>query len=257
MLLSDAFTAPDPSEPPLPIDPELTRVVVPEQPADSAGLDAMQQLVPSDTSQRHFVLPLPPGLSDGAEELFGFFVYEIRVGHDGERWCTAQGRFGAPLRVAGVQHPAPALTCLVTRSARTIDVTAPHATPVFEGRSVRPAVPRTAIWTLLYAQVRQADGTAFRNVLLGRARAKVAVRGDNALAAPWDGYGQSVFEESATQAALAALGLPRHSPLSVLAVEVLPEAKHEDDRQRDPLGENLGEVRILRTSPLTPVPKAC
>jgi hypothetical protein len=67
----------------------------------------------------------------------------------------------------------------------------------------------------------------------------------------------SAFEESATQAALETLGLPRHAPLSVVAVELLPEARHEDARQRDPLGENRGQVRILRTSPLTPVPHAC
>ena len=38
-------------------------------------------------------------------ELFGFYVYELRVGHTDRIWCTAQGRFGHPTRVNGVQHP--------------------------------------------------------------------------------------------------------------------------------------------------------
>jgi hypothetical protein len=45
--------------------------------------------------------------------------------------------------------------------------------------------------------------------------------------------------------------------LSVLVVEVLAEARNADTQARDPLGANLGQVRILRTSPLTPVPRVC
>ena len=45
-------------------------------------------------------------MSEASLELFGMFAYEIRVGHQ-KRWSTAQARFGPPLRVAGVQHPAP------------------------------------------------------------------------------------------------------------------------------------------------------
>jgi hypothetical protein len=41
--------------------------------------------------------------------------------------------------------------------------------------------------------------------------------------------------------------------LSVLAVEVLPEAVQVPD----PVGADLGQVRVLRTSPLTPVPLIC
>ena len=50
-----------------------------------------------------------------------------------------------------------------------------------------------------------------------------------------------------------ALGLPLSSPLSVLAVELLPER----NRASDPLGGDLGSTRILRTSPLTRVPPVC
>jgi len=67
-----------------------------------------------------------------APELFGFFVYELRVGHQ-KNWSTAQGRFGLPLRVAGVQHPAPPLLCLVSSQPTIVGVTAPYATPVFAG----------------------------------------------------------------------------------------------------------------------------
>lgn len=35
------------------------------------------------------------------------FTYELRVGHADDRWCTAHGRWGPPLRIAGVQHPPP------------------------------------------------------------------------------------------------------------------------------------------------------
>ena len=55
-------------------------------------------------------------MNETSPELFGFFVYEVRLGHKAGRWCTAQGRFGPPLRVAGVQHPAPPLTCQAARS---------------------------------------------------------------------------------------------------------------------------------------------
>jgi len=42
-------------------------------------------------------------------------------------WSTAQDRFGPPLRVTGVQHPAPALACLLARDAESIIVSAPFA----------------------------------------------------------------------------------------------------------------------------------
>ena len=52
---------------------------------------------------------------------------------------------------------------------------------------------------------------------------------------------------------LEALGFHDNAPLSVLAVELLPQ----DMIPADPLGANLGGQRILRTSPLTPVPPMC
>jgi hypothetical protein len=47
--------------------------------------------------------------------------------------------------------------------------------------------------------------------------------------------------------------LPRRIALSALAVELLPEIESKPD----PLGADLGRVRILRTSPLIPVPEVC
>ena len=50
------------------------------------------------------------------------------------------------------------------------------------------------------------------------------------------------------------LGLPLDASLSVIAVELLPELTSPFE---DPLGRDLGQVRILRTSPLTAVPAVC
>src|SRR5262249_38270404 len=113
-----------------------------------------------------YLLLLPPGMDPDAAELFGFFVYEVRVGHDCSRWSTAQARFGLPLRVVGVQHPAPQLRCSAFRDKDAVVVTAPFASPVLNGQNTRPAAPATAMFALLYAQVIQADGKAWRNILL-------------------------------------------------------------------------------------------
>jgi hypothetical protein len=108
------------SNPPLPLDPELVRAVTPGESDNRAGLTAMTQLTPAPASTTHFLLPLPPGVSPDDPELFGFYTYELRVGHAGTPgdltwWSTANGRFGSPLRVVGVQHPAPPLPCHVGR----------------------------------------------------------------------------------------------------------------------------------------------
>ena len=100
----------------MPLDPELVRFVIPADTDDRAGINAMTQLIPSSTSPVHFLLPLPPGIDADNPELFGFYSYELRVGHAGpigdlRWWSTANGRFGSPLRVVGVQHPAPPLAC--------------------------------------------------------------------------------------------------------------------------------------------------
>ena len=88
----------------------------------------MQQMIPSeDSSSNHFLVPLPPGISESSSELFGFFVYEICVNLE-IQWSTAQARFGRSVRLSGVKHPAPSLICSVARDNNGITVSGPHAT---------------------------------------------------------------------------------------------------------------------------------
>ena len=160
------------AEPPLNIDPEYLRVITPGSTDDHAGINAMQPMEKSLTGDKHYLLPLPSGLNESSADLFGFFTYELRVGHS-QIWSTAQGRFGRPLKATGIQHPAPTLTCAVNRDEDKIYVSAPYATAVLNGINVTANPPRTELWCMLYAQVKQADnGDAknllkdFRNILL-------------------------------------------------------------------------------------------
>jgi hypothetical protein len=156
-----------PVEPPVPLDPEYIRVIAPESSQDNSGLNAMQKLEKSNDQNHHFyLLPLPPGLHHESPELFGMFTYEFRYGHTDKIWSTAQGRFGRALRVSGLQHPAPTLTCMVNRNEKAITVNAPYAKAVFNGKNVTASPPHTSLWALLYAQVKQVDGLDYRNILL-------------------------------------------------------------------------------------------
>lgn len=162
-----------PKEKPLSLNPEYIRVVTPESAHDHAGLDAMQKMEKSiDTDRHYYILPLPPGLHHESPELFGMFTYEFRYGHTDKLWSTAQGRFGRALRVSGLQHPAPTLTCLLNRNEKVISVNAPFATAVHNGKNVTASPPHTSIWALLYAQVKQADGLDYRNILLNEMELK-------------------------------------------------------------------------------------
>ena len=155
------------TDPPLSIDPEYIRVVTPESSHDHSGSNAMQKMEKSLDNDRHYyILPLPEGLYHESPELFGMFTYEFRYGHTDKIWSTAQGRFGRALRVAGLQHPAPTLSCMVNRDEKVISVNAPYATAVFNGKNVTASPPHTSIRALLYAQVKQADGLDYRNILL-------------------------------------------------------------------------------------------
>ncbi|MDQ6916328.1 MAG: DUF2163 domain-containing protein [Pseudomonadota bacterium] len=236
---------PTPPKPPdLAIDPEPMRVIVPDQPEDSSGLDAMIAMRAAnppagETKARHFIVPLPPGIDSDMPELFGFWTYELRIGHHAI-WSTAQARFGRPLVVKGVQHPAPVLSVAAMRvrpspkdpasSPPRIVVVAPHATAVFEHRRLtQPAAgdPRTRIWVLLYAQVTQADRATRRNVLVARApaiaRVTQAVPGiPPSPPSARDVIGVAHFDEQVINARLAEMALPADAPLSVVAVELLP-----------------------------------
>lgn len=236
-LLSDGRleTFVPPEEPALAIDPELVRVITPGQPDDEAGLPAMTRLLPATTSDRHFLIPLPPGLHADSPELFGLFTYELRVGH-ADIWSTAQGRFGRPLRSTGVQHPAPTLFCTCQRDAEELLVEAPFAEAVLNGKNITADPPHTELWALLYAQVRQADGKDWRNVLLDDRRLELRPR----VRGPFTHLGGISLQTGAfqnrdapargvtrwTQVEIAALirelGLPQDAPVSVLCVEMMP-----------------------------------
>ncbi|MFG2142975.1 hypothetical protein ACGFRG_02090 [Streptomyces sp. NPDC048696] len=269
-----------PPPPPLPIDPEPIRVIHPQQPDDDSGFGAMTRMTAAkpttaDPSPRHFIVPLPEGVAADAPELFGFWTYELRIGHTPARWSTAQARFGRALIIKGVQHPPPLLRCTALRDqpspyeASQIVVTAPYACAVFEGTrltNLRQGDPRTQIWALLYGQVVQADGTDHRNVLL--ARAPAPPRLDDGPVDPRpasrDLIGVATFDTSQVATALDDLALPADTPLSVITVELLPaEGQPQRDASAtasDPLGADLGLLtsqRILRCSPLTPIPPAC
>lgn len=286
------------AEPVLAIDPEPARAIFAGQDSDESGLDAITQLIPASATSSgpdgvHFLLPLPPGLTEDSLELFGFWTHEFRVGH-AQKWSTAQGRFGRPLRVAGIQHPSPRLVCTVFRNNAGITVTASYALTLLDGVSALSAQygdPQTALWFMLYTQVTQTDGTSQRNVLLTRQIGTWIPPG--ALpGAPLNPvlsslpHGWATFDQSQIGSLLTTLGLSTTSPLSVLAVEVLPgpinlgqsvlgaassvstatgaaataaaaAVSSVATTTEDPLGQQLGQRRILRTSPLVAVPAIC
>lgn len=268
-LIPPATDIPEAEEPSLPIDPEPIRAIAPSQPADAAGLSAMTRLVPSTTTDPgqppvFYLMPLPPGVASVDDELLGFFTYELRVGH-ADGWSTAQGRFGTPLRVTGVQHPAPPLSLDLRRSPAGIVASASFANPVLNGQSLQPMPPRSEIWILLYVQVVQADGQDRRNVLLGRNRALVERPHFGRFGRPagWDSAGAPAhsataagsvfFSDDEIRSRLRELRLPHNASLSCLGVELLPNG----DPLPDPLGADLGHQRIMRTSPLVAVPEIC
>jgi hypothetical protein len=235
-------------DPPLPLDPELVRTIVPGQGDDRAGLEAMQPLLPSESSL-HWLLPLPPGLGPDSRELLDLFTYELRFGH-AQRWSTAQGRFGAPLRVTGVQHPPPSLVCTIGRTASTLTCSAPYATPCDERGTARRSLG-TQLWMLVYAQVRRLDDESL-NVLLDRRIAAADTRERLGGGAP-DLYGTAAWTQNELNWTLEQLGLAHDAPLSCLAVETLPG----DEPKADPLGTDLGYERLLRVSTLVAAPDVC
>ncbi|HKR61304.1 MAG TPA: hypothetical protein VJS64_16405, partial [Pyrinomonadaceae bacterium] len=276
-------------DPPLAIDPELIRVITHDHGNDNAGIDAMQEMMAETgepgqplikVSPVHYLLPLPPGLHHESNELFGFFTYELRVGHSNRIWSTAQGRFGHPRRVNGVQHPAPPLKCLVDRTPKEITVTAQYATSVFNGKDVTSKPPKTEIWCMLYAQLRQADGKGNRNILLTEVRldyvdpkkvphlidkkwTKLMVA--NSLTVNLDAPATATqkWPEAQIQNMLKQFSLSPDTRLSVLAVEMMPRYDQfilfgdPPNQSVRPLSRDLGQYRILRTSRLVSAPAVC
>jgi hypothetical protein len=232
----------------------------------------------------HYLLPLPPGLHSESGELFGFFTYELRVGHSNRIWSTAHGRFGHPTRVNGVQHPAPPLKCLVDRTPEGINVTAQYAVALFGGKNVTSKPPKSEIWCMLYAQVKQADGKQNRNVLLSEEklqcveppkgfklekfladRSGLSLKDANSIKVNLDAppTGVASWTEGEIMNLLALFNLAGDTSLSVLAVEMMPRYDQyilggpPPNTSVHPLSFQLGQYRILRTSRLVAAPEIC
>lgn len=225
---------PPQTPPPLPIQPEWIRIISPGHSDDRSGLDAMQQLIPASDSNRHFLVPLPPGLHAESPELFGFFTYEFRIGHC-EGWSTAQARFGRELACQGVQHPAPQLIAQPDRDEQRIRVSAPYADAVFDGRRITAEPVRTQLWALLYAQVRMADDSDNRNILLGdrlmRPVRETITNDEGQVVFDTDRSelprrAQTVWSNAEISNLLKKYGLSAESSLSILCVEMMPTAEN-------------------------------
>ncbi|MBS1730330.1 MAG: hypothetical protein JSS67_06075 [Bacteroidetes bacterium] len=212
-------------EPSLPLDPEYIRTISPSSSDDRAGLFAMQEMIPATDSKVHFILPLPPGMHTESLEMFGMYTYEFRVGHK-IPWSTAHGRFGRALRSTGIQHPSPQLFCVPNRNEKFITVSAPYAQTVFDGRNVTNKPPRTEIWALLYAQVRMADDSDMRNILLSDRKLIIPEEKKTLYASTINSdatpQGLTGWLNSEVEYLLDQMGLPKDSPLSVLCVEMMP-----------------------------------
>ena len=295
-----SFLLKEQTEPPINLDPEIVRVIRPGQPFDQSGLDAMQVMTPAITpegeSPTHFLLPLPPGIHPDSEELFGFFTYEFRVGHlDSKKWSTAQGRYGSPLRLTGVQHPAPPMLLNTMRDRDKILVSTRHAQSFYKGKNVTPPIPRTDIYACLYAQVLQADGIHYRNILIDQLqllkplfttdREKIDAynrrrREIDNLKNPFTPpeppvllpgtppYAVGFWNMKNIREKLRFLGIDENASLSVLSLELMPpndfharELKSRDPHFPIPPGGPqdlaLDKIRILRTSKLCPVTDTC
>lgn len=283
------------------LNEEYIREIIPNMENDYASMGVMQEMIPqidesSIQKPKVFLLPLPNGLHADSDELFGFFTYEVRLGHKKETWSTAQGRYGRPLRVNGVQHPVPELVCSAYRTEtgddmqfkhRYLEISAPHASAVLNGKNVAAFPPQTSLWYLLYTQVMQADGVSFRNLLIDSGPMPYEVKKSGL-----DGIGKIFFKEGGVrlgkaritlhkiQDKLEMIGLPRNNPLSVIAVEMFPlenrwqwekderKSMHMDQdstyvnlyneiKRVNPLIEDLGKFRIYRTSVLVPITETC
>jgi hypothetical protein len=238
LLISLPSDLPGVPDTPIALDPEPIRKIVPDSANDDAGLGAMVELIPSPDWPLHYLVPLPASIPPNALDLFGFWTYEIRCGH--MQWSTAQGRYGRPFRIAGVQHPCPPLTANVERvnvvptgggtKQPCIVCSADLAQTVLNGRSLTDKQqPQTQIWFLLYAQLRRADGKAYRNLLLDKRQGAQPFIPPGTFGfvpqSPGISQQQSItvtaaFAQKAVDAILAQLLLPANTPLSILAVEL-------------------------------------
>ncbi len=192
--------APNDPPPPLVLDPEFMRVITPGESDDRSGLDAMTMLEHAQDSDRHFLLPLPAGVDPSDPELFGFYTYEFRIGHAGDPhakkwWSTAQARFGRPLRVSGVQHPAPSLVCNAGRITEVIGAS-PDVSPfaknvpsnLLEIVSANVAKLRSRVGTIPVH-----DAVRLASFILATATYATPVLDGKPLVSPWESPRTSLY----------------------------------------------------------------
>ncbi len=243
-------------EPAINLEPEIIRVIRPLQVRDNSGHDSMQALTGAAADVdiegkgiRHFLLPLPDGLTSDSPELFGFFTYEFRVCHT--KWSVAQAFPGRPLRITGVQHPAPRLRLSTLRKTETIEVSAAFAESFFNDKNCTPIIPQTNIYALLYAQVLQADGKQYRNILIDQVSLQKPSRNSN-VDKPV-GLTSWVLKDIRTK--ILRKGMDLNAPLSVLAIEIMPDSRKGDLPVNSFI--DLENIRILRTSRLYKIADSC
>jgi hypothetical protein len=157
------------------------------------------------------------------------------------------------LVLEGVQHPAPELACsVIAEPDGAIRVRAPYATPFVSLRRVLPTPPNTEIWVVLYARVMQADASTKRNIQIDLRPLRIPRRREESV--PLFVEGEARWSGDEVEAALMRAGLPGTGEISALAVELLPEPNGSFE---NPLAGDLGQVRIIRTSPLSAVERDC
>ncbi|MFM9101450.1 MAG: hypothetical protein ACKOPS_08980, partial [Cyanobium sp.] len=97
----------------------------------------------------------------------------------------------------------------------------------------------------------QADGQSWRNVQIDLSPSRQVRPGRSVARVP---QAEGRWTDQQVRDALGRAGLDRDTPLTILAVETLPEP---NARFADPLGGDLGQVRVIRTSPLAEVCEDC
>jgi hypothetical protein len=141
--------------------------------------------------------------------------------------------------------------------------------------------PHTQLWFFVYGQVVQADASSMRNILLatapgvfvqprrGQLSDTIAALLEGQLSAEHlrDRIGVAVFTQAELSTLLIAVHLPGSTPLSILAVELLPggTTTSVSDAGRSEVASARVDTsaifpfgrRILRASPLTPVSPFC
>ena len=171
------------------------------------------------------------------------------------------------------------------KAKKIIVVKAPYAMAVKDGMNVTSFPPQTSLWYLLYTQVKQADGRAYRNILIdsGMLRCMDEKKlkesyANGQFTQPNDErvYGTARISLADIKERLKMMGLPGENELSILVAEMFPMHNNLDMDVRgrhgagmynninfnaegysNPLIDDLGKYRIYRTSPLVAIEAGC